>query len=48
MIVSNASTLILLAKVGVIRKFLDEYGQIAIPVEVELEITEGDTFDSKL
>ena len=35
MIVSNASTLILLAKVGVIRKFLDEYGQIAIPVEVD-------------
>lgn len=48
MIVSNASTLILLAKVGVIRKVLDEYGQIAIPGEVELEITEGDTFDSKL
>jgi predicted nucleic acid-binding protein len=34
--------------VGVIRKFLDEYGQIAIPVEVELEITVGETFDSKL
>lgn len=48
MIVSNASTLILIAKVGVLRTFLEEYGQIAIPVEVELEITEGDTFDSKL
>jgi predicted HTH domain antitoxin len=28
MIVSNASTLILLAKVGVLRKFLDEYGKM--------------------
>ena len=48
MIVSNASTLILLAKVSVIRKFLDEYGEITIPNEVEKEITEGNTFDSKI
>lgn len=38
MIVSNASTLILLAKVSVIRKFLDEYGEITIPNEVEKEV----------
>ncbi|MDP2766188.1 MAG: hypothetical protein Q8O41_01865 [Candidatus Methanoperedens sp.] len=48
MIVSNASTLILLAKVGVIRKFLNEYGEITIPKEVEKEITDGNTFDSKI
>ncbi len=48
MIVSNASTLILLAKTGVIRKFLNKYGKITIPVEVEKEITEGKTFDSKI
>lgn len=48
MIVSNASTLILLARVGVIRKFLNEYGEITIPNEVEKEITEGNTFDSKI
>ena len=48
MIVSNASTLILLAKTGVIRKFLNESGKITIPVEVEEEITEGKTFDSKI
>ncbi|MCL7414652.1 MAG: hypothetical protein M8349_01140 [ANME-2 cluster archaeon] len=46
MIVSNASTLILLAKAGVIRKFLNEFGEVTIPKEVELEITAGDTFDS--
>ena len=38
MIVSNASTLILLAKVGVMRKFLDEFKEITIPKEVEKEI----------
>lgn len=48
MIVSNASTLILLAKTGVIRKFLNEYGKIAIPTDVEKEIAEGKTFDSKI
>jgi len=48
MIVSNASTMILLAKVSVIRKFLREFGEIIIPEEVEKEITEGNTFDSKL
>ncbi len=48
MIVSNASTLILLAKVGALRKFLGEYGEITIPREVEKEISEGGTFDSKL
>lgn len=48
MIVSNASTLILLAKAGVIRKFLNEFGDITIPREVEQEITEGETFDSKV
>lgn len=48
MIVSNASTIILLAKVGVIRKFLNEYGEITIPKEVEKEITDGNTFDSKI
>lgn len=48
MLVSNASTLILLAKVSIIRKFLGEFGEVAIPVEVEKEIAEGDMFDSKL
>ncbi len=48
MIVSNASALILIAKAGAIRKFLNEYGEIAIPREVENEISEGGTFDSKL
>ena len=48
MLISNASTLILLAKVGVIHKFLNEYGEITIPKEVEKEILEGNTFDSKL
>lgn len=48
MLVSNASTLILLAKVSIIRKFLNEFGEVAIPVEVEKEIAEGDMFDSKL
>ena len=48
MIISNASTLILLAKVGIIRKFIDEFGVITIPSEVEKEIIAGDTFDSKI
>lgn len=48
MLISNASTLILLAKAGLIRKFLNEFGEITIPKEVELEITAGETFDSKL
>ena len=48
MLVSNASTLILLAKVSIIRKFLNEFGEVTIPVEVEKEIAEGDMFDSKL
>ena len=48
MIVSNASTLILLAKVGVFRKFLDEFKEITIPKEVEKEITAGNSFDSKI
>jgi predicted nucleic acid-binding protein len=46
MIVSNASTFILLAKVGLIRKFLDGYEKITIPREVEKEIIEGNRFDS--
>lgn len=48
MLISNASTLILLAKVGAIHRFLNEYGEITIPKEVELEILRGGTFDSKL
>lgn len=48
MLVSNASTMILLAKVSIIRRVLSEFGEVAIPEEVEKEITEGDTFDSKL
>ena len=48
MFVSNASTLILLAKVGILRIFLNEFGEITIPEEVEKEITGGNTFDSKL
>lgn len=48
MIVSNASTLILLARVGLITKFLKEYREVTIPKEVEKEITAGDTFDSKI
>jgi len=48
MLVSNASTLILLAKVGILRNFLNEYGEITIPKEVEIEVLEGDTFDSKI
>jgi predicted nucleic acid-binding protein len=48
MIVSNASTLILLAKVGVVRKFIDAFGVITIPGEVVKEIIAGDTFDSKI
>jgi predicted nucleic acid-binding protein len=48
MLVSNASTLILLAKVGLLRTFLNEFGEITIPEEVEKEITGGNTFDSKL
>lgn len=48
MIVSNASTLILLAKVGAMSKFLDEYNEITIPKEVEKEITEANTIDAKI
>lgn len=48
MIVSNASTIILLAKVSLLRKFLEEYGQIHIPPEVFKEVTGGETFDAKL
>ncbi len=48
MLVSNASTLVLLAKVSIIRKFLNEFGEVVIPEEVEREISEGDRFDSKL
>lgn len=48
MLVSNASTLILLAKVSIIRKFLNEFGDVAIPEEVQKEIAEGNMFDSKL
>jgi len=48
MIVSNASTLILFAKVGIIHEFLNEFGEITIPEEVEKEIAVGNTFDSKI
>lgn len=48
MIVSNASTLILLAKIGIMHKFIDEFGIITIPSEVQKEIIAGDTFDSKI
>ncbi|HUX96244.1 MAG TPA: hypothetical protein VMV47_10980 [Bacteroidales bacterium] len=46
--ITNASILILLAKVGIIRKFIDEFVVITIPSEVEKEIIAGDTFDSKI
>jgi predicted nucleic acid-binding protein len=48
MIVSDASTLILLAKIGIMHKFIDEFGIITIPSEVQKEIIAGDTFDSKI
>jgi predicted nucleic acid-binding protein len=48
MIVSNASTLILLARVGLLRKFLDEYGEVAIPPEVFKEVTRGEGLDAKM
>ncbi len=45
MLVSNSSTLILLAKVGVLNLFLDEVQQIVIPLQVEREIAQKKDFD---
>ena len=48
MFVSNTSTLILLAKISSLQKFIDVSPEISIPEEVEEEATCCDTFDAKL
>ncbi|MFQ6137191.1 MAG: hypothetical protein ACE5PM_08435 [Candidatus Hydrothermarchaeales archaeon] len=49
MIISNSSTLILLAKVSVLQRFLDEYKRVVIPAQVfEEMIVESDALDSLL
>ncbi len=48
MIVSNSSTLILLAKISLLRKFLDHSPLIIIPEEVKEEILVSENFDAKL
>jgi len=48
MLISNASTLILLAKATLLQKFLDNF-EVAIPDKVSEEITNGkEAFDAKL
>ncbi|HLC75381.1 MAG TPA: hypothetical protein VJH88_06040 [Candidatus Nanoarchaeia archaeon] len=48
-IISNASTLILLARVSLLRVWLAETGQIAVPIEVYHETTmRKDLLDAKL
>lgn len=47
MIVSNSSTLILLAKAGVLQKFLEEYKKVIIPKQVYEEmIAKSETLDA--
>lgn len=49
MFVSNTSTLILLAKIGAIRTFLDVYGKVVIPRKVYAEIIKREeNIDAKL
>lgn len=47
MIVSNSSTLILLARVGALQRFLDEYKKVIIPAQVfEEMIVKSEALDS--
>ena len=48
MIVSNSSTLILLSKISLLRKFLENSPKIIIPEEVEEEILNSESFDAKV
>ncbi|MFH0875551.1 MAG: hypothetical protein V1859_06430 [archaeon] len=49
MFVSNTSTLILLAKIGLLRKFLEGKHEVIIPQEVYIEFIEKEnSFDAKL
>jgi predicted nucleic acid-binding protein len=48
MLVSNASTLILLAKATVLGRFLELHGPVAVPSQVSREVAAKDGLDSRL
>lgn len=48
MIVSDASTLILLARVSILRIFLSAFGKIIVPEEVAKEMTVSPNFDARM
>ncbi len=48
MIVSDASTLILLARVSVLRRFLTAFGKIIVPEEVAKEMTVAHSLDARM
>ena len=48
MIISDASTLILLAKVSILRKFLSAFGKIIVPEEVANEMTVAHSLDARM
>jgi len=48
MIVSDASTLILLARVSILRRFLSAFGKIIVPEEVAKEMTVSPNFDARM
>lgn len=48
MIVSDASTLILLARVSILRKFISDFGKIIVPEEVAREMTVSHSLDARM
>ena len=48
MIVSDASTLILLARVSILRRFLSAFGKIIVPEEVAKEMTVAHSLDARM
>ena len=48
MFVSNTSTLILLAKIGMLGQFIENFGKIEITAEVNKEFSAKNSFDSKI
>ena len=48
MIVSDASTLILLARVSILRRFLAAFGKIIVPEEVAKEMTVAHSLDARM
>ena len=48
MFVSNTSTLILIAKVGLLGQFIENFGKIEITVEVRKEVSAKNSVDAKI